>query len=48
MGETRRRPWPIKAETNESFWVRHPDKAGWEINVLDMTERKVKVPKPKK
>lgn len=36
-------PWPTKGMTRGGrVWVPHPSKDGWEINVMDMTERKIK------
>ncbi len=41
-------PWPTKSHTRGGkMWVPHPSKKGWEINVMDMTERKGKWQKPK-
>ena len=44
----KKRPWPVISQVRETTWVPHPNKPGWEINVLDMNERKAKPKKQKK
>ena len=42
----KKRPWPTKAQTGKGGklknWVPHPQKEGWEIDIFDMSERKIK------
>jgi hypothetical protein len=36
-------PWPTKAQTRGGRnWVPHPNRKGWEIDVMTMEERKAK------
>jgi len=47
-GKRKAKTWPRRAQTrNGKMWVPHPSRKGWEINVMDMNERKVKGRKKK-
>jgi len=50
MGERKaKNPWPTKGQTRTGkMWVPHPNKKGWEINVMDMSERRSKAKHPSK
>lgn len=42
-------PWPVKSQVRGGKnWVPHPNKKGWEIDVMTMNERKIKIRRKKK
>ena len=42
-GKRKVKRWPTRMQVRGgNVWVPHPSKDGWEINVMDMTERKIK------